>query len=143
MEPNVTNHDLDLNFDLNLNADGDWENEATKVEIRDNYVVISKELENGNPFYVVLRDKPLHRCKATFIDGWNNMWCEGDMLFGGIWHKHLPSQSRRCPSYVLFKENPPSFTYSHLVFGSKFPMLPNATRKGIPNIACLMKFKFI
>jgi hypothetical protein len=69
VEPNATNHDLDPNFDLNLNANGNWESGKTKVEIRDNYVVISKELENGNPFYVVLCDKHLHRCEATFIDG--------------------------------------------------------------------------
>ncbi len=34
----------------------------TKVEVGDNFVVISYEFENGDPFYVILCDKPLHRC---------------------------------------------------------------------------------
>jgi hypothetical protein len=36
--------------------DEDIENEATKVKVGDNYVVISNELENGDPFYVILCD---------------------------------------------------------------------------------------
>jgi hypothetical protein len=33
-------------------------------------------------------------------------------------------------AHLMFCSKKP-FTYSHLVLGSKFPMLPNATRKGI------------
>jgi hypothetical protein len=33
------------------------ESEPIKMEVGDNFVVISIELENGNPFYVVLCDK--------------------------------------------------------------------------------------
>jgi hypothetical protein len=33
------------------------ESETIKMEVGDNFVVISTKLENGNPFYVVLCDK--------------------------------------------------------------------------------------
>jgi hypothetical protein len=34
-----------------------FESEVAKVEVGDNFVVIFKELENGDPFYVVLCDR--------------------------------------------------------------------------------------
>jgi hypothetical protein len=40
--------------------DEDIENEVAKVEVGDNFAIISNELENGDPFYVILCDKPLH-----------------------------------------------------------------------------------
>jgi hypothetical protein len=42
--------------------------EATKVEMGDNFVVISNKLDNGDPFFVVICNKPLHRCQETFED---------------------------------------------------------------------------
>jgi hypothetical protein len=51
-----------------FDMDEDIENEATKVEVGDNFAVISDELQNGDPFYVILCDKPLHQCEATFED---------------------------------------------------------------------------
>jgi hypothetical protein len=63
----------DPNFDFDLDGDENWENEVAKVEIGDNYVVIAKELENGDPFYVVFCDKPLHRCETIFTDGRANI----------------------------------------------------------------------
>jgi len=36
--------------------DEDIENEAVKVKVGGNYVVISNELENGDPFYVIICD---------------------------------------------------------------------------------------
>jgi hypothetical protein len=42
----VQNNNLrDPNYDSNIDGDEDWENEVTKVEIRDNYDVIVKELK--------------------------------------------------------------------------------------------------
>lgn len=38
------------------------ETKATKVEVGDNYVVVANELENGDPFFVILCNKPLNRC---------------------------------------------------------------------------------
>ncbi len=32
------------------------ESETTKVKVGDNFAVISNELENGDPFYVILCD---------------------------------------------------------------------------------------
>ncbi len=34
----------------------DIENETTKVKVGDNSIIMSNELENGNPFYVILCD---------------------------------------------------------------------------------------
>jgi hypothetical protein len=63
-------------------VDHDFENEASKVEVGDNFTIITNEPKNGDPFFVILCDKTLHRCEATFKDGWGNMWYEGDMIIG-------------------------------------------------------------
>jgi hypothetical protein len=50
---------------LDLDADEglcDLESEVVHVELGDNFAIISKELENGDPFYMVHCTKPLHRC---------------------------------------------------------------------------------
>jgi hypothetical protein len=59
----------------NLNVDEglcDLEFEVASVELGDNFVTISEELENGDPFYMVHCTKPLHRCLKTFDDEWGN-----------------------------------------------------------------------
>jgi hypothetical protein len=56
-----------------FDADEDNETKATKVEVGDNFVVIVGEMENGDLFFVILWDKPLHRCEVTFTNGWGNM----------------------------------------------------------------------
>ncbi len=42
--------------------DGDMESKVANVEIGDNVAVIVDELENGDPFYILLCNRPLHRC---------------------------------------------------------------------------------
>lgn len=69
-------------------------------------------------------------CMESFSDGWGNIWYEGDMFLGGLWYKQTIGPSVQNPSYMLFKNANPIVTYSHFVIKSKFPMLPNATRKG-------------
>ncbi len=66
-----------LDFDLDARNDGDLESKATRVELGDNFVVISNDLENGDPFFVVLCNKPLHMCEQTFEDNWGNTWYRG------------------------------------------------------------------
>jgi hypothetical protein len=109
--------------------------EANKVEIGDIYVVVSNELENGDAFFVVFCNKPLHRCMETFNDGWGNMWYEGDMILCGIWCKCMVGPNIQNLSYMLFKDVHSIVTYFHLVIKSRFPMLPNATRKGNPRFS--------
>lgn len=46
----------------------DFESEVARLEVGDNFVVILNELENNDPFYVLLCGKPLHRCEAIW--GW-------------------------------------------------------------------------
>ncbi len=43
------------------------------MEVGDNFVVIANEPKNEDPFFVILCDKRLHRCEATFKDGWGNV----------------------------------------------------------------------
>jgi 23S rRNA A1618 N6-methylase RlmF len=62
------------NLDLKVGDDVDLESKATKVEIGDNFVVIFYELENNDPFYVVICNKPFHRCEETFDGEWGNIW---------------------------------------------------------------------
>ncbi len=52
-------------------------------------VVIANEPKNEDPFFVILCDKTLHRCEATFKDGWGNMWYEGDMIINGVWYQKM------------------------------------------------------
>jgi len=40
-----------------------WNPKIAKVEFDDNFAIISNELENGDPFYVIFCNKSLHRCK--------------------------------------------------------------------------------
>jgi hypothetical protein len=51
---------MDVDFDNSEIDDEDFEGETMKVEVGDNFVVISNELENGDPFYVILCDNALH-----------------------------------------------------------------------------------
>jgi hypothetical protein len=46
---NPDSHDSNTNDEV-------FESEVTKVEVGDNFVIISNELENGDPFYVILCD---------------------------------------------------------------------------------------
>ncbi len=52
-----------LDSNSNVGDDGDLEFEATRVELDDNFVVISNDLENGDPFFVVICNEPLHMCE--------------------------------------------------------------------------------
>jgi hypothetical protein len=52
-----------LDFDSVAKKDGDLEFEAARVELGDIIVVIFDDLENGDPFFVVLCNKPLHMCE--------------------------------------------------------------------------------
>jgi hypothetical protein len=49
---------------------------------------------------------------------------------GGLWYKQPTRPSVQIPSYMLFRNVSLTITYFHLVIKTKFPMLPNATRKG-------------
>jgi hypothetical protein len=64
------------NFNPNSNEsntnDKGFESEATRVEVGDNFVIISDELKNGDPFYVLFYDQTLHECKATFENDLGN-----------------------------------------------------------------------
>jgi hypothetical protein len=83
---NMKNYGLESK---NFDTDDNIESEATKAKVGDNFVVIAKEWENGNPFFVILCDKALHHCEATFKDGWGNKWYNSHMLPGGIWYHHM------------------------------------------------------
>jgi hypothetical protein len=69
--------------------DSDMEFEATNVEIGENVVVITDELENGNPFYILLCNRPLHRCQETFEHKWGNIWLKGNITIGGVLYQRV------------------------------------------------------
>jgi len=95
-------------------------------------LVIFLQVGEWRPFFVVLCDKALHYYETMFEDGWGNKWYEGDMLLGGIWYQHVPSQKGPNTYYKLLTNSPPAYAYSHLVLKAKFFMLPIATHKGNP-----------
>ncbi len=51
------------------------------------------------------------------------------MLLGGLWYKQTIGPNAQNPSYMLLRDANPNVTYFHFVIKSKFPMLPNVTRK--------------
>jgi hypothetical protein len=55
----------------------------TKVEVGDNYVIIVKELNEGDPFYIIFYNQPLDNCPTTLTYGWNNTFSNGGMILGG------------------------------------------------------------
>ncbi len=133
------------NFNPNSNEsntnDKGFESEATRVEVGDNFVIISDELKNGDPFYVLFYDQTLHECKATFENDLGNTWYVGEMFLHGVWYHHVLSQWGNNNSYRLLHDDYPSFAYSHLVLKSKFAMLLVATRKGNSQFSMPLKIR--
>jgi len=84
-----------------LDVDDNIEIKAAKVDIGDNYAIVSNELENGNAFFVFLCNKPLHTCMENFNNGKGNMWYKGYMILGGIWYKCVVGPSTQNPFYML------------------------------------------
>jgi hypothetical protein len=71
----------------NFDFEDDNEIEVAKIKIGNNCVVVVDEPKNEDAFFMVLYNKPLHRCMETFSDGWGNIWYEGEILLGGLWYK--------------------------------------------------------
>jgi hypothetical protein len=117
-----------LDLDLKVGDDVDLESKATKVEIGDNFAIIFDELENSDPFYVVICNKPLHRCEKTFDHEWGNIWYKGDMVLGGIWYYRVQGQRVGASiSYRLLINVGPTFACSHLWWhpSSQCSLLPH------------------
>jgi hypothetical protein len=49
----------------------------TKVEVGENYVIIVKELNEGDPFYIIFYNQPMDNCPTTLTYGWNNTFSNG------------------------------------------------------------------
>jgi hypothetical protein len=67
----MTNID-DSNSESQVRNDCDFECEVAKVEIGDIVVVIANAMDNDDLFYILLCNRPLHRCQETFEDEWGN-----------------------------------------------------------------------
>jgi hypothetical protein len=124
-----------------FDMDEDIESKVAKVEVGNNLAIISDELENGDPFYVLLCDNPLHQCEATFEDDWGNQWYEGEMILRIFWYHHVPDQRGQHTSYRLLNDASLIFAHSHLVLKSNFLILPNATMKGSPQFTMPLEIK--
>jgi hypothetical protein len=120
-----------------LDVDDNIEIKAAKVDIGNNYAIVSNELENGNAFFVFLCNKPLHTCMENFNNGKGNMWYKGYMILGGIWYKCVAGPSTQNPFYMLLKDVYPTVTYFHLDIKSKLTMLRNAKGKVTIDSICL------
>lgn len=113
---------------FNTDEEEDAESETLKVEVGDNFAVISDELKKGDPSYMILCDKALHQCQETFEDEWRNQWYEGDMILCGFSYHQVLGQRGLNTSYRLLNDSPLAYAYSHLALKANFPMLPSATR---------------
>jgi hypothetical protein len=56
------------NIDFENGDDCDLEYEIRKVKVGNNFVVIANELENNDPFYLVICNKPLYAKKTFDVD---------------------------------------------------------------------------
>ncbi len=70
--------------------DHDVESKSARVESSDNFVIIYDESENGDPFYVIICNKPL--CEETFENDQGNTQYEGEMMFEGVWYYKVEGQ---------------------------------------------------
>lgn len=57
----------------------------------------------------------------AYADSWGQDWVLGDWVIRGVWYERLWPGSR---SYILLKDSPLAFVYSHLIIASKFKMPP-------------------
>lgn len=94
------------------------------MEIGEYFAVIAEELENGDPFYVVLFDIPLYTCNSTFEDEWENTWFRRDMKLIGIYYQR---EKGGCASgsipYSLLRDRSIAIDNYHFVVHRKFPMM--------------------
>jgi hypothetical protein len=65
----VQNQEAKIDYEEDLDSNVDCEAEVAKVEVGDNYVIVVEELEEGDPFYIVLCNQPIYQCPTTFTDG--------------------------------------------------------------------------
>jgi len=112
---------------------------VAKVEVDDNYAVVAKELEEGDPFYIVLCNQLVYQYPATFTNGWNNTFLVREMVLGGHWYKWMPSHKGKNPSYTLLIDSPPTITYFQLVVQSKVIMLLSKNKKSLPKFSMSLK----
>ena len=100
----------------------DLDSEAQRVEVGDTYVVYTDRPENGDRFFLVLCDMPVHSNNATFTDGWGCKWPKDTMLISGTYYRRLPSVGRGSVGsyrYELLEDEPKAWNYSHLVVQSR------------------------
>lgn len=134
--PDAENAGAEFEDDLIDEGEDDIEldSEAERVETGDTYVVYTDRPENGDRFFLVLCDMPVHNNKATFTDGWGCTWPTDTMLISGTYYRRLPSVGRDKDSfrYELLENEPKAWNYSHLVVQSKVELLQYKSNKRNP-----------
>ncbi len=128
------------NIDFENGDDCDLEYEIRKVKVGNNFVVIANELENNDPFYLVICNKPLYAKKTFDVDQGNTQY-EGDMIIGGIRYYKMEGIPSTNFSYRLLIDDGPTYTYFHLVVKSKILMLPCVRQKGDLRFSMASKVK--
>jgi hypothetical protein len=62
-------------------------------------------LEKGDPYFIILCDKPLFLNPDTFTDDWDNDWPKGELLIRGFYYERISSHQRdQIVMYRLIKE---------------------------------------
>ncbi len=140
----LQNNDLNQDSNPNLDADEDYETRAAKVEVRDDYVVIWKELENGDGpfmFFFVISlyiGVKLHSLMDGTIFGVRGICCWVGL---GINIYQIHQGGPHLLPYSKMTANLYLFTFSLRV---QVPyMLPNATRRGIPKYSMFYEVRAI
>jgi hypothetical protein len=100
---------------------GGSNNLASGLQVGDNFAVRAKaENEKGADFYILKCWKTLHIVEVDVgIDDWQQSAEIGDERVIGQYYKQ---QGGAQTSFVLIRDQGPTFIYSHLVITSKFPM---------------------
>ena len=114
--------------------DGVLESQAERVEAGDTYVVYTDRPENGDCFFLVLCDLPVHNNKATFTDGWGCTWPKDTMVISGTYYRRVRSVGRGAGAYryELLQDEPKAWNYSHLVVQARVDLQQYKSNKKNP-----------
>ncbi len=119
--------DIELD-NLEWGMGGESNNLASGLAVGDNFAVRAKaKNEKGADFYILKCWKTLHVVEVDVrLDDWQQSAEIGDEIVSGQYYKQ---QGWAQTSFVLIRDQGPTFIYSHLVITSKFPMMQKSHRQ--------------
>ena len=102
-----------------------------KVELGFMFAILIDGIKKGDPFCLIICQRPLFKNDKTFTDNWGQEWMRGDMLVGGFCYERRTTTVRgRVITYELLKDKP-AYGYLHHMICSGFAMLLCTSTRGL------------